>query len=145
MVAPDAEIADDRNMQHAVQSIGIAVVEHHGRYLIGIRGSDQVLAGHAEFPGGKCQAGESSADCAVRECREETGLDIVADRLLERVLFRYPHGDVELFFWICRPVNPDAVADDQLSFRWVPRSELATLNFPEANRSVIQRLLRTQP
>lgn len=127
-------------MGETVKQIGIAVVEHRGCYLIGMRAQDQVLAGYAEFPGGKCEATESSGDCAVRECREETGLDVIAERLLDRVSFSYPHGDVELDFWICRPKNPDRVTEDHRGYRWVPKAELASLNFPEANRSVVERL-----
>ena len=32
---------------------GIAIVEHDGRFLVGVRQADQVLAGKAEFPGGR--------------------------------------------------------------------------------------------
>ena len=53
-----------------IKRIGIAVVEHAGRYLVGIRGPDVPLAGYAEFPGGKCLPNESPEDCAVRECRD---------------------------------------------------------------------------
>lgn len=133
-------IIDDRAMGINVKHIGIAIVEHEGHYLVGVRAADQVLAGYSEFPGGKCLAQESSADCAVRECREETGLDVVAERLLEEVRHSYPHGDVKLDFWICRPAHAERVSADHQGYRWVPKGELASLTFPEANRSVIERL-----
>ena len=49
--------------------IGIAVVEHEGRYLVGTRGPDGPLAGYAEFPGGKCLPDELPEMCAIRECQ----------------------------------------------------------------------------
>ncbi|MCA9069030.1 MAG: NUDIX domain-containing protein, partial [Planctomycetaceae bacterium] len=61
-------------MPSQVTQIGIAIVEHNNCFLIGVRGDDSPLSGLAEFPGGKCQDGETPADCAVRECWEETGL-----------------------------------------------------------------------
>lgn len=35
-----------------------------------------------DLPGGGIEPGESPADAAVRECREETGVDIATDRLV---------------------------------------------------------------
>ena len=37
--------------------------------------------GMSEFPGGKLEPGESSLDCAIRELKEETGIDIKAHKL----------------------------------------------------------------
>jgi mutator protein MutT len=128
-------------MNASPRQIGIAVVAHAGRYLVGVRSADQVLAGHAEFPGGKCEPGESPRACAERECREETGLDVVAERLLKQLRFTYPHGEVELHFWLCRPATSVHVRDDHRGYLWVGVDQLASLPFPEANRSVIRLLL----
>lgn len=117
--------------------IGVAVVEHQGRFLVGIRRKGQVLEGRAEFPGGKCQAQETAANCAERECLEETGLTVTADRLLDRRQHEYPHGLVALEFWLCRVTGP---ADPARGFRWADRRELTRLPFPEANQHVIEQL-----
>ena len=127
-------------MPTAAIPIGIAVVENDGRYLVGVRGPNSPLAGLAEFPGGKCQTGETPQDCAVRECLEETGLAIVALRLLLNRRFEYEHGTVELYFWICRPADANSVAADHCGFQWVPVSALGSLNFPAGNAPVISLL-----
>lgn len=118
--------------------IGIAVVESAGSFLVGRRMEGQVLAGKAEFPGGKCEPGEASDDCAVRECREETGLTVIPDRLLDRTVFEYDHGCVELHFWLCQLVDTDADPDGE--FQWIPAAELRDLPFPEGNARVLQTL-----
>jgi mutator protein MutT len=118
--------------------IGIAVVEHAGKYLVGIRGPNGPLPGKAEFPGGKCHAGESARDCAVRECAEEAGLTVEPVSLLLERRFEYPHATVELAFWLCRPLDP--VAAEHNGFRWVAPGELATLDFPEANLQLVRQL-----
>lgn len=128
-------------MPNAPECISIAVVEHEGRYLVGARGADAVLPGRAEFPGGKCEPGEATADCAVRECLEETGLRVVPVRLLLNRPYQYLHGAVDLHFWLCRPDPKGGVADEHLGFRWVPASELPALHFPEANEPVIAELM----
>lgn len=121
--------------------IGIAVVEHEGRYLVGIRGEGSVLAGLAEFPGGKCEAGESPAECAVRECLEETGLAVKAVERLHACEHEYDHGPVALEFWLCRLCDAASADDVRSPFRWVPRRELGELRFPAANGVVVGMLV----
>ena len=84
--------------------------------------------------------GESPRDCACRECHEETGLEVFPVRLLLETTFAYPHGTVELHFWLCRPVDVEAVQAEQRGFRWRPAAELMALRFPEANAPVIAML-----
>lgn len=122
--------------------IGIAVVESAGRILVGLRPAGVPLSGLSEFPGGKCEADETPRSCAVRECREETGLLIVPREHLATIEHTYAHGDVELHFWRCglSPGLPDQ-APATFPFRWVTFEELATLEFPEANKTVLVQLL----
>lgn len=120
--------------------IGIAVVEFQGCYLVGQRSAETVLPLAAEFPGGKCGPEECPEDCCVRECQEETGLWVETVRLLDFRRHRYPHGEVELHFWLCRPLAGQNLQQVQAPFRWVPAAELAQLPFPEANLPVIQAL-----
>jgi 8-oxo-dGTP diphosphatase len=131
--------ADSKLHQHPTQ-VGIAVVEHQGRFLVGRRGPDGPLPGLAEFPGGKCAPEELPDAAAVRECLEETDLSVVADRELAVVAHDYPYGCVELHFWHCRPADADDVRDEHRGFRWAPLAELSSLPFPEANAAVVRAL-----
>jgi 8-oxo-dGTP diphosphatase len=76
-----------------------AVVERHGAFLLTLRPEGVHLAGHWEFPGGKCHAGEPHADALRRELFEE--LDIVADvgELVHSVRHAYPERAVDLYFY----------------------------------------------
>lgn len=132
-----------RNMARESQPIGVAVVEHAGQYLVGTRGSEGPLAGYAEFPGGKCLPNERPADCACRECQEESGLEVVPIKLLLNAAYEYSHGTVDLHFWLCRPADVAAVSTQQLAFHWVPPSEFHKYRFPEGNLRLIELL--TQP
>ena len=123
----------------ARQSIGIAVVERTGEYLVGIRDAQSHLPGKAEFPGGKCEPGEPSAACAVRECLEETGLKVDVDRLLYERDFDYEHARVRLSFFLCRPIGTSDAAPT--GWQWIPAAQLTDLDFPEANAPVIQLLV----
>ncbi|WLD14218.1 (deoxy)nucleoside triphosphate pyrophosphohydrolase [Planctellipticum variicoloris] len=124
----------------SVTRVGIAVVEHRGRYLVGTRGADLVLAGKAEFPGGKAEREEDPQVAAVRECREETGLAVTATRLLHQVRHTYDHGTVELFFWLCQPLPTAEVVEELNGFRWLTPAEMRPLDWPAANRAVLEEL-----
>ncbi|HET6422966.1 MAG TPA: (deoxy)nucleoside triphosphate pyrophosphohydrolase [Planctomycetaceae bacterium] len=126
-------------MSERITRVGIAIVEHAGRFLVGVRPEGTPLAGAAEFPGGKCDPDETPSACAERECLEETGVTVTAVTSLETRTHAYAHGTVEIHFWRCRPVAmPESLLG---AFRWVETNKLASLPFPEANASVIQKLL----
>jgi len=118
------------------------VVEHQDRFLIGRRGKDVALAGYWEFPGGKVQPGETTQQAAERECLEETGLSVQANRLLLRRTHDYAHATVDLHFFACTLTD---MADTQPRppFAWTARSALADCEFPAANGPLIRLLLET--
>lgn len=123
-----------------MKTIGIAIVEHEGKYLVGTRGPDGPLSGYAEFPGGKCEPNETPAECACRECLEETGIAVDPVELLLNVQHTYDHGSVDLHFWLCRTSHIVGSSADCQGFRWVDADELSQLRFPEANARVLERL-----
>ncbi len=57
-------------------AVGIGLIARSGRYLVRQRPDGTAMAGYWEFPGGKCEPGEPPEAAVVRECREETGLDV---------------------------------------------------------------------
>jgi len=130
--------ADQPTQQH----IAVAVVEHDGRFLVGLRPPGKPLTGLSEFPGGKVHSGETPAEAAERECREETGLSIVVGRPQRVVEHDYPHGRLILHFFRCTLTEPEGRTTPNEPFRWVGRDELAGLEFPEANRSLLEALQR---
>ena len=121
-------------------TVGIAVVEHNDCFLVGVRMTGQSLAGHAEFPGGKCRPRETPADCAVRECMEETGLRVSPVRLLDQRMYDYPDACVDLHFWLCHVCCANDVLQEHRGFRWLTRFDLNSQRFPDANHTVVQLL-----
>ncbi len=120
--------------------VGIAVVGRRGCYLIRQRPPGTAMAGYWEFPGGKCEAGESPDVATARECREEIGLDVIVGPLRRVIEHRYPHGWVRLSYYDCETRISDAEPDPGTGFRWVRAEDLAGLRFPEANEPVLNEL-----
>ncbi len=69
------------NKTKRVQTGVAAIILNHDRVLLGKRlGSHG--AGTWSFPGGKLEYGESPYNCALREVKEETGMNVrIIDRL----------------------------------------------------------------
>src|SRR4051794_17849160 len=85
--------------------VGLALVRRRGRFLVRRRPAGTPLAGCWEFPGGKCEPGESPESAARRECLEETGLEVRIGPLRETICHTYPHGRVELWFFDAEPAR----------------------------------------
>jgi 8-oxo-dGTP diphosphatase len=116
-----------------------AIIQRDGRYLVTRRQAGVHLAGVWEFPGGKCDAGESLSDCMVRELREELGIGATVGAEFFSTAHDYPDRRVELHFFECVTSDDPAPLLGQ-EMRWVPREELASLEFPPADAELIARL-----
>ena len=121
-----------------IEQIAIAVVQDQDQFLAGPRGSDQVLAGYWEFPGGKIKPGETAEQAAIRECLEETGLHVQIVDQYPAVKHTYEHGTLQLYFFNCRPLADSP--SPHTPFRWIPRQALKEHPFPEANESLLALL-----
>lgn len=123
--------------------VGIGLIGRAGCYLIRRRpplpGSP--MPGFWEFPGGKCDPGESPEAAVARECREESGLEVEIRRLRATITHRYPHGRVELHYFDCATADPAAEPDPGSGFLWVHARDLPSYRFPEANEAIVAALV----
>jgi mutator protein MutT len=116
-----------------------AVVERDGRFLVTRRLADTHLSGLWEFPGGKCEPGESHDECLRRELLEELGVGAAIGEELLVTEHAYPERTVRLHFRRCTLIGePRAVLGQDM--RWVTRAELKTMDYPEADRALIDLL-----
>ena len=116
-----------------------AVIEDTGRYLVTRRLQGTHLEGFWEFPGGKCDAGESLAGCLARELREELDVDARIGDEIHVATHRYDDRAIELHFIECA-LTRDPRPQLGQEMRWVPRAELQSLQFPPADAELIQML-----
>lgn len=116
-----------------------AVIERDGRLLITRRQKGVHLEGLWEFPGGKCDPGESLAACLARELREELAVESIIGTELFTTTHAYPERSIELHFFACA-VHGDPVPQIGQEMRWIRRDELSAFEFPPADAAFIEDL-----
>ena len=116
-----------------------AVIEREGAFLVTRRQKGVHLEGCWEFPGGKCDAGETLVACLARELREELDVAARVGREVYSVTHTYPERSVELHFFECQLVGDPRPQIGQ-EMRWVRREDLAALEFPPADAELIAAL-----
>jgi 8-oxo-dGTP diphosphatase len=123
--------------------VAAAVVRRDGRYLVTRRPRGAHLEGLWEFPGGKCEPGESIAACLRRELLEELGTDAVVGEEMLAVTHDYVERSIELHFLACELTREPAPLLGQ-EMRWIARHELRSLQFPPADDELIALLERNE-
>ncbi len=96
-----------------------------------------------EFPGGKVEAGETPESCLRRELAEELGIDADVGPEVHRTDHRYPNGvTVRLLFF--RILGFAGVPENREfeRFTWARPDELPAFDFLEADKAVVDRLVR---
>lgn len=116
-----------------------AVVEQDGRFLVTRRLEGTHLSGLWEFPGGKCEPGETLEECLQREIQEELGVTADVHEEVVTTEYDYPERTVRLHFLRCDLAGPPRAVLGQ-EMRWVTRVELGTLPLPEADRALVEAL-----
>ena len=118
-----------------------AVIERDGHFLMTRRLKGTHLAGTWEFPGGKCDEGESHEACLARELDEELAVRGDIGEEIFTVEHAYPERTVRLHF---RRVTLLGEPTPQIGqeMRWVARADLGFLDLPEADRGLVDLLSR---
>jgi len=117
-----------------------AVVERDGRFLVTRRLKGVHLEGCWEFPGGKCEPGESLPACLRRELREELAVDAeIGDEILS-TSHAYPERRVELHFFTATLRGEPSPQQGQ-EMQWIARERLRELELPPADDELVALLM----
>jgi 8-oxo-dGTP diphosphatase len=119
-----------------------AVIERDGRFLVTRRLKGTHLEGYWEFPGGKCDGGETLHACLQRELREELAVDAIDAVIRDEILVTchtYPERRVELHFFAVT-LRGEPVPQLGQEMDWIPRAHLSTLKLPPADDELVALL-----
>jgi 8-oxo-dGTP diphosphatase len=121
--------------------IGVAVIwSPSGQIIIDKRKAGGSMGGLWEFPGGKIEAGETVAECIVREIREELGIEIAVGEHLISIDHTYAAFHLTLIVHHCQHISgiPQPIESDEV--RWVNVSDLDSYEFPAANVEIVNAI-----
>jgi 8-oxo-dGTP diphosphatase len=93
-----------------------------------------------EFPGGKIEKDEDPRKTLEREIREELGIEVEAQEIVETVFHKYPDRSVLLLFYKCRFLSGEPAAIDCHNFCWIKPTQLNDFDFLEADLDFIRGL-----
>ena len=118
----------------------VILTDEQDKILICRRGGGGNCAYLWEFPGGKREAGESLAACAVRECREELNIEVELGAVYDTHTFAYPDKEIAFTFFLGRIRAGTPVMRVHSGMCWVSRSELSGFQFCPADEDLVRRL-----
>ncbi|MEU6112113.1 NUDIX domain-containing protein [Streptomyces albidoflavus] len=129
-----------------VVAASAVVTDDQGRILLQRRADSGLWA----LPGGGMELSDTLPGTAVREVKEETGLDVEITGLVgtytdPRHVIAYADGEVRRQFNVCfrsRLVGGTlAVSDESLALRWVAPADLDTLDMHPTQRLRLRHFL----
>lgn len=111
-------------------TVAAALIERDGKILICRRRSDQAHGGKWEFPGGKVENGETPADAAYRELREELGIAASIGAEIRRYEYSYPgKAAIQLVFFQVTEFEGEPDPDQFAEIRWEDRRDMPSFDF----------------
>ena len=130
-------------MKRLVLVIACALIDAADRVLLTQRPEGKAMAGLWEFPGGKCESGETPESCLARELDEELGIDVEVQDLTPLSFASHTYGpedgDFHLLMplYVCRKWRGECRAAEAQSLAWVQAAQLNDYSMPAADAPLI--------
>lgn len=126
-------------LKKRIEVVG-AVIVKDGLILCTQRGAAGKLPGMWEFPGGKVELGESSAEALVREVEEELVCTIKVKDFINTVEHEYDFGIVVLSTFYCDLIAGTPSLTEHQDLVWLPAHELSALKWAPADLPAVSAI-----
>jgi len=126
-------------------NVAVGVIWKNNNILIAKRKSQGLLGGLWEFPGGKVNNHETSADCVIREIYEEIGVKVELKSFITNIKHQYSHFSISMdsFHCIYKSGNPEPKQCSDI--KWIKPNEISKFAFPKANHKFINHIPKNNP
>ncbi|MBU0928002.1 MAG: NUDIX domain-containing protein [Spirochaetes bacterium] len=118
---------------------GVAV--RGNRVFMARRAPGGEMGGKWEFPGGKCEPGETDGEAAVREFDEEFGLRVTVGATLGQASFEHGGKRYDLAALLVSFDGEPPVLSEHVEARWADAAELGLLDLSDSDRSLVPFVL----
>lgn len=98
--------------------------------------------GFWEFPGGKVEWNETIEDAMKRELEEELGIFVINQSQYQHLFFDYEDKSLEFDFFCITEFRNEPFGKEGQQGKWVRLEQLHDYAFPEANRDVLNKVVR---
>lgn len=116
-----------------------AVIRQNGRYLVCQRPAHKRHALLWEFPGGKCENGESDADALRRELKEE--LDVLLLHAGEVLYSSEDDGSSFLIVFIDTTIEGTIRCSEHTDSAWLTPEQLTATELAPSDRRFVKNVL----
>lgn len=117
-------------------AVTCAVIIVAGELLACQRDTDTDHPFEWEFPGGKIEHGETPEECIIREIKEELGVDVFVERMLEPIEHDYGFKKIRLIPFLCKLIAGKPRAIEHKALKWCSIKCFTDLKWCEADRKL---------
>jgi len=146
MTPTDKQITLEKNlMNKTLASAVILIDEETKEILISERREDQIYAGYWEFPGGKIEGNETPEQCAIREAKEEVGVelkDLTKFSFISEIRTNSNDEKYNIIVFIYTSIisKDDVFAAEGQKIEWVSYDDISNYKLLEANIPLLPSL-----
>jgi 8-oxo-dGTP diphosphatase len=119
-----------------------AIILRENKILVTQRGEKMSLPLKWEFPGGKIEESETAEECIHREIKEEINIEIKLIEKLESKIFHYETFTINLIPFLSEYLSGEIYLTEHNDFKWLPKSQLAFLDWAFADIPVLEEFLK---
>ncbi len=94
-----------------------------------------------EFPGGKIEEGETKEEALKRELREEMEMDVEITNHFLDISHEYPDFTMNMYVFKCKAKSEKFVMNVHHDFKWLPLTEISSLDWAPADKPAVEKLL----
>lgn len=122
--------------------VACAIIYFKDKILVTQRSETMNLPLKWEFPGGKLEPNESEINCIKREILEEINIKIDVVKKLSDSIFDYGTIQIKLIPFIANFISGDIILAEHKEYRLLDISELSNLDWAEADKPIVEELLK---